>query len=345
MYRNTGTSPTAGFDLQLFADDPKPTDASFWGDAPEQNAAAESPEAEHPAVSEPAEEPADEQAAEPERSQAPEPNPQQQPAVTKTEEGFEFAGRVYPSKAEAARAYKSLQGEMTRMRQGLPPRDPDALAQLLGTQAAPAGPQAQQPGYPQQGHPQQPSANQQQAMPPQQVTPQMQQAVAQEVAKGRDPKAVWADMAKDPEGFQRRIAREEAQQLWQQSATPVLQQIHQMRVNNTLNALRADTENYPGFREMEGDIAAYLQKNPALAQVPGGLEHAYNAVVGINSRAGLQQVQAAQQQVRQQVAEGKTRATTEGQRARQAPPPPKDPDEAEADAIVNVARRRRYSVV
>lgn len=339
MQRTSDTWVTAGFDLQLFAD-PKPTDPSFWEESAD-DPSGDQPAAEHPAEPQPAaerEQPAAEADPQPPTRQEPE----QAPKPTK-----KFFGR-FDSEEEADKAYKAMQGELTRMRQGLSPRDPAALEQLLGTPAAPSRPQAQQPGYP-QGYPQQ--SQQQPAQ--QQITPQAQQAAAAAIAQGADPKAVWADLSRDPAKWRDEGARIAAERVFEERAAPFVQTLQRLNLSNTLATYRNDAERYPAFREMEGDIAQYLQADAAQAQAEGrvalahtakGIEHAYWAVRGINAQAGTEVVQQARQAASQQVEAAKTRATVEGQRARQAPAPPKDPDEAETDAIVQVAQRRRFSV-
>lgn len=346
------TWATAGFDLQRFASTPNPTDPSFWEDPGETVATTAPAATEHPADAQPA--PTEPSSQGGETEPEPEPQPQAEPSG-ETDDGFWFAGRQYPSREEAERAYKSLQGELTRMKQGLPPKDPDTLEKLLGGTPAPPRPQPM-PGYPQPGYPvypQQPPVYtgyaQQAGMTTQQFGQQVQQAVAKEVAEAKDPKKVWAEIAKDPEGYYER----KAQEVLQRAAAPVMQALSQLTVRQMLADMRADTENYPGFRELENDIAAYLMRDAEaaaregripLAQLPGGLVHAYNAVVGINARAGLGAVQTVQEKSRNQVARSKQRATVESQRARPQPPPPVDPDEAEADAIVAAAHRKRFSI-
>src|SRR5690606_31366542 len=199
-----------------------PLSGDFWGDD-DAGAAAE-----HPATTEPD---AEEHA-----------QPQDQPTdegENPSESDTEGAGDdaqpkrylgKYETPEELENAHKALQAEYTRMRHGLPPKDPDLLNQLLGPQGQQQAPE-QAPGYP-RTYPQEPMQQQAWGQPQAQFTPQQMQLAQQQAqqqlqadaAQAPDPNAFWRDFSKDPQGTMNRYVQSQLQQL----AQPYVQSIAAM---------------------------------------------------------------------------------------------------------------------
>lgn len=328
---DTSTATGLVMDLQRHADDMLSDD--FWsnpGEAqePDENPAPVEPEDDDTQALAPDDEPQESETDdEPDASEA-------EPAPKKWADRFDR-----PEDLE--QSYKYLQAELTRLKQGLQPRDPERLQSMMGEQpqAAPQWPQAA-PGYP-QGYPQSPPQQWQQPnVNMQQMQAQAQQQLQQDAAGAQDPNAFWREFSKNPAATMNAYIQAEIQK----AAAPIQQFVTQTQLRNVINDMRADADNYPGFRELEGDIAQYLTSYPHLAQTPDGIRHAYHAVRGINAATAQGFVQQAQQEQRAQVADTKARASVESQKARSQPKRRKAPDEEIGDAIVAAARRARFTV-
>lgn len=330
------TLEKAGFRFSLnLHESPHPAlSDDFWEDEPKgENPADPKPEA---ATDQPGETTPDQQA--PER-------PTDEEPTGPAPDGGKWLDR-YDNYEDAEKAYKALQGDYTRLINGLKPKNPELIREILGQEAAAGYPQMGP--YPPQGYPQEPpQAPGAYGYGPQVQNPTQMQQVAQvasqtmEAQKQQDPETFWKRFSDDPQG----VLQEHINQAIQAVAQPVAQFMTQTAVRQRIAEMRANTDRYPGFREIENDIADFLQANPFLAQQPNGLEIAYNAVRGIHSSTVERFVGRQSEQQRQQTNQLKQRAAFEGQQARQQMPQggqePVSEEDQIGDAIVAASRRGR----